>query len=645
MDYETSGIKPMLKTDIITNQGARAIALTLCEAGISLFPCDHLKRPLVKGGFKTASASPKQIKAWWRNWPDALIGIPTGTTNEISVLDLDFGWKKGKFKNGYRALKNLGYEYSQLSSFMQETPSGGAHIYFSHCQGLKSSADKIARGVDVRAEGGYVVFYGNIRDALNLSMETAIGLPEFPEELIPEESEINRGDNAELPIDQVRDALNACPNDGDEYGSRDDWLRVGMAVHAATGGSREGLIAWKEWSREHESYDADKTESAWRSFRKKQNGITASTLLAEARRHGWSDITAEDFEDDNETEAELPRGLQIVSPEECRDRRGSRPYVVKGLLAEGDIAAIIGAPGAGKSLLAPRIGYAVAQGLPVFGLKVRQGGVLYVAAEDAHGMKDRVAALYDLHGDAPDFGIVEGLGNLLDSNNVKALRRVVKDRGTRLILIDTLAMAFSGLEENDAASMGRVVAAARSLTKWGAAVVLIHHDTKAKDGLPRGHSILNGALDMSLHLTREGEFVQARPTKNRNGTCDLSIAFGIETRVLGHDEDGDEIRAAYADDAAGQPPRERSLPRPAAAALEELKSLGQPVSVQTWREACTSGREVSASENLKSRQQAFLRAVKDLLERKIIVQSGDIYSIRRKHEPICATDFEDDYEY
>ena len=526
---------------------------------------------------------------------------------------------------------------------MQETPSGGQHLYFSHSKELKSNTDKIAHGVDVRAEGGYVVFYGSMLDALRLTTEIVIGLPEFPEELIPEESEFNRGEDAVLPIDQVRDALNACPNDGDTYHSRDDWLRIGMAVHAATDGSRDGLLAFKEWSREHDSYDADKTESAWHSFSKKSNGITASTLLAEARKHGWSDITAEDF--DEETEAELPRGLQIVLPEECRDRRGSRPYVVKGLLAEGDIAAIIGAPGAGKSLLAPRIGYAVAQGQPVFGLKVRQGGVLYVAAEDAHGMKDRVAALYDLHGDAPDFGIVEGLGNLLDADNVKALRRVVKDRGTRLILIDTLAMAFSGLEENDAASMGRVVAAARSLTKWGAAVVLIHHDTKAKDGLPRGHSILNGALDMSLHLTREGEFVQARPTKNRNGSCDLPIGFGIETRVLGHDEDGDEIRAAYADDGAGQPPRERSLPRPAAAALEELKSLGQPVSVQTWREACTSGREVSASENLKSRQQAFLRAVKDLLERKIIVQSGDIYSIRRKYQPICAADFEDDYEY
>lgn len=82
----------------------------------------------------------------------------------------------------------------------------------------------------------------------------------------------------------------------------------------------------------------------------------------------------------------------------------------------------------------------------------------------------------------------------------------MKARKPALIVIDTIAMAFTGLEENDARSMGLEVAAARFLTKWGAAVPLIHHDTKdGMQGLPRGHSILNGALDMSLHLRRNDQ--------------------------------------------------------------------------------------------------------------------------------------------
>lgn len=199
---------------------------------------------------------------------------------------------------------------------------------------------------------------------------------------------------------------------------------------------------------------------------------------------------------------------------------------MKGLLAERDVGCIVGAPGAGKSLLAPFLGYGMARGDRVFGHRTRAGGVLYVAAEDAHGMRGRVTALKDTHGDADGFRLVVGVSDLLNSQvagkpspQLAALHKEVKARKPALIVIDTIAMAFPGLEENDARSMGLVVAAARSLTKWGAAVLLIHHDTKdGQQGLPRGHSILNGALDMSLHLKREGGVVTGRLTP-RTGTA------------------------------------------------------------------------------------------------------------------------------
>ncbi|MCL4068628.1 AAA family ATPase [Pseudomonas sp. GX19020] len=351
--------------------------------------------------------------------------------------------------------------------------------------------------------------------------------------------------------------MNRIPN---EYESRDDWLRVGMAVHSALGS--DGFSLWGRWAREHESYNSDDTKAAWRSFGNYSGReISAETQFAEARKLGPVDCSAADFMDDpEEAEAELlehrrerqakgqDRAFQFITPGECRERRGSRPYIVKGLLGRGDVAAIVGQPGAGKSLLGPRLAYAVAQGRPVFDMKVRQAPVFYVAAEDSHGMQNRVAALCEEHGEAEDFKLVLNCGNLLDPQEVKRLCRAVQEQKPGLIIIDTLAMAFAGLEQNGAASMGRVVSAARSLTAWGAAVILIHHDTKSKDGLPRGHSILNGALDMSLHLTKDGETVFGRPSKNRNGSTDCEIRFSIATKVLGHDEDGDEIRAAYAGD-------------------------------------------------------------------------------------------------
>ena len=39
------------------------------------------------------------------------------------------------------------------------TRSGGLHLIFGHYDGLKCSAGKIARGVDVRADGGYILWW------------------------------------------------------------------------------------------------------------------------------------------------------------------------------------------------------------------------------------------------------------------------------------------------------------------------------------------------------------------------------------------------------------------------------------------------------------------------------------------------------
>ena len=133
-----------------------------------------------------------------------------------------------------------------------------------------------------------------------------------------------------------------------------------------------------------------------------------------------------------------------------------RSHVVKGP-AQGDVAAIVGAPGAGKSLFAPRLGYAVAQGAEIFGRRVKAGGVFYVAAEDSHGMRGRVQAMEADLGDAPDFKVVEGVTDLLTKQGqLKALQQAVKERRPALVVIDTLAVAFPGLEENDAKGMGQV---------------------------------------------------------------------------------------------------------------------------------------------------------------------------------------------
>jgi len=223
-------------------------------------------------------------------------------------------------------------------------------------------------------------------------------------------------------------------------------------------------------------------------------------------------------------------------------------YVVKGLVAPGDVGAILGQPGAGKSTLAPHLGYAVARGLPFFGMRTRKGRVLYLAAEDQAGVKRRVFALGEEGGHTLNLAVL-AVGNLRELNAVAAVMAAVTSFQPTLVILDTMAAAFAGMDENSSADMGSVVAFSRAIANTGVAVLLVAHPAKAADGgnsTARGHGSLNGTLDMSLVLTvadvtNPSELVQGRLAKNRNGTTAKAFAFKKSVIVLGQDAEGDDI--------------------------------------------------------------------------------------------------------
>ncbi|MDY7096753.1 MAG: AAA family ATPase [Pseudomonadota bacterium] len=407
-------------------------------------------------------------------------------------------------------------------------------------------------------------------------------------------------------VAKVGRALDAIPVE-----ARDDreacWRPVGMALHSEFRGSEEGFEIWDAWSRESEKHDADDQRRVWESFGRhsgKPTGIATLYAMADNHEKAWRKAKPDS----------KPSRLTVLTPADCMEAP-ARGYVIKRLIAPRDVACIFGAPGGGKSTIAPYLGYRVATGDEAFGLRTKPGSVLYVAAEDAHGMKNRVKALRGQLGDTADFYVVEGVSDLLeeDSPDLEALREVANDKRPSLIFLDTLAMSFRDLEENDAAAMNRVVAIARDLTHQGAAVVLIHHGTKAEGSTPRGHSVLNGALDVALQLLppdSEG-VIRGRLSKNRNGPCDLDIAFRVASEELGIDEDGDAITAAIVDELpAGAAPRSKPLPhaqREALAILTKLEERG-PVSDESWRDACIDSRLVSQSEDRDNRKRSFNRA-------------------------------------
>jgi hypothetical protein len=124
---------------------------------VPVFPCRKnepgRKRPHTGRGFHDASRDPAVIRAWRRQWPDALIGMPTGRVSGRWVLDIDV---KRPEANGFDTLENLGHVLPATP--MAHTASGGLHVYFdAGGRELRNSEGLIGPGLDVRGDGGYVI--------------------------------------------------------------------------------------------------------------------------------------------------------------------------------------------------------------------------------------------------------------------------------------------------------------------------------------------------------------------------------------------------------------------------------------------------------------------------------------------------------
>ena len=134
-------------------------ALACAARGWHVFPCSADKKPLTKNGFNDATTDSDKVRCFWQRKPGAAIGVATGASGLV-VIDADCKNGAPGLDEWHDLVKQHG---SQLEdTVLVETPSGGMHVY-DQANGHKvgSTASKLAPGIDVRAEGGYVIAAGS----------------------------------------------------------------------------------------------------------------------------------------------------------------------------------------------------------------------------------------------------------------------------------------------------------------------------------------------------------------------------------------------------------------------------------------------------------------------------------------------------
>ena len=623
-------------------------ALDLASRGVPVFPCLDTKAPACPGGFKAASTDQNTVRRLFASGAP-LIGVPTGEASGLDVLDTDP-------RNGCGAWL-AAHEHLIPLSRVHDTRSGGMHVLLRHKPGLGcSNGGKVGprAGVDVKADGGYIIWWpaagcqvvmdedpapwpAALLDALNVREPAAAPSEPADRRRIPPRSEQD--------VVAVFDALPNPP-----HTTRDQWNAAGLAavgcIHDTDGDMHgpiaEAFIGWAERGDDTKEPTREKWESDW--SRRPAHSVHAGydTLRRVARE---LDPAFVDPAAGAEFEALPP--LPVPAPAPRRKGFVSRdfqinphdPYVIKHLVAPGNVCVLLGQPGAGKSTLAPHLAYAVAQGRRVFGMRTTPGRALYIAAEDLRGVEKRVGTLGMRHGHTDDC-LVVGCGNLRDPGECAAVFATVAEFKPALIVVDTVAAAFAGMDENTSQDMGQVVQFARRLASTGAAVILVHHPAKSGDGSPRGHGSLNGTLDMTLTLAPDDvhdpdTVVRGQTPKNRNGTTARDFAFRKEVIRLGVDDEGDPITTTLPvelDTADSVPAKPAKLSRAEAAAMGALHALlnrtgADRVAEGEWLEACAA---LSTAEKPRDR----LRSARNI--RAGLVEKGAVCVANGLVVPVVA---------
>lgn len=260
----------------------------------------------------------------------------------------------------------------------------------------------------------------------------------------------------------------------------------------------------------------------------------------------------------------------------------NQTWLIKGILPETGLSLLFGPSGEGKSFVAIDWACCVSTGQPWLGHKVKQGHVLYIAAEGSAGLKKRVAAWMRFNGHdhlrnvmwylkALDFTEEGAMEDFMHDLHSKYTKEAVYDPETgnvleaksfveiRLVVIDTLSRCFGGQDENASTAMPVFVDRVERFCRQHGAVGLIIHHSNATGSRERGHTSLKAATESAFQCTatKNNGRLQTITLLNIKQKDDIDGAetflkpFIMELPELPRDEDGDVLTSLVLEETVG----------------------------------------------------------------------------------------------
>lgn len=285
------------------------IALDYARKGWFIFPAPPGQKMSCVSGDNTngnrwgATVDPKEIKAYFTQFPHANIGIAMGVLSHLWVSEADT--PEGHNVDGIASLRQLEAANSPLpDTLIGESPSGSLHYFWLLPEGqvIYNSTSLIGSGIDVLGEGGMVIAPPSIRPGKGaykwLNAFPPVEAPEWLFKLAAKQQVVEHisGFEAEADPEMIAAAMAAIPND-DIHDKKPagktqrEYNNIGMACWRASGGSQEGFEAFDAWARKSKKYHGGTRERWKHYFKSPPTSIGAGTIfyLAQEADPNWRD--------------------------------------------------------------------------------------------------------------------------------------------------------------------------------------------------------------------------------------------------------------------------------------------------------------------------------------------------------------------
>ena len=519
-------------------------ARLLAEQGFRVFPlAANGKKPATAQGLYSASTKTVQFRAYWDRSNPCNIAIATG--KGLVVIDVDV--KKGR--PGLSALNQIQNEYGKLPSTLQSsTPTGGIHLYYYYPTNAKlRNRANLYPGIDVRADGGYVVAPPSVIDGKPyrwMNEHPIADAPAWLVELIGQRrSKTETGVQATQidgapAIDRARNWLRShAPAVEGAGGDHHTFVTAAMLKDFGVSAPTALELMLDHWN--------DRCSPPW-------SPDELHTKIENAYAYGENAVGAlapeAFFQDDDilqrsreREKAQKLENYNAIKPNALRSLKPSPPrkWVLGDFAIEGKITVLVAPGGVGKSTLTLNMALAVATGREdIMDMQVRpwlakqpgdlagdaeiealrnenrriaaSGAWVFNNEDDQDELNRRLHAAMQLHSVTPDDladdlkkprmfvnsgenrpltiarRVAKGKNRSIEPGDVDAVIEHIRDNQIKMFVVDPFVETHQA-DENDNVEIAKVMQFYRRIAQQAdCAVVIVHHTRKPPQGQSDG---------------------------------------------------------------------------------------------------------------------------------------------------------------